>query len=284
MRDCGMTMTNAGAPTPPPTPLADWDLYWRERWRRRASWLDAAIADGEPPGYAWLNAAHHAALLPRDRFPRLLDAACGLGLGVALLAERGYRCDGADGSATAVAIAREFLSSRTVIATVEQCGWDALPARWPGAHNYDAVLCDALLWSPTEQALRVALRGLRALLRPGGWLVFQGVTPGQDAAANARHRHEAHARAIDGERHPAPLRHTVRHRVEGHALLEEHTFATEAGTNATATIARRFAFDWNTVRTASLAAGFSDLRSEARTVRGELRRHAVAVASPHDGA
>ena len=105
----------------------------------------------------------------------ILDAACGSGGHALALARWGYRVAGADASPGMIALARakaaaEDLDARFVVANLTDLSLVF-------ADPYDAVLClgNSLPHLLSQEALVAALRGMAAVLRPGGVLVLQNL-------------------------------------------------------------------------------------------------------------
>lgn len=104
---------------------------------------------------------------------RVLDAACGTGMHVVALAQRGYAVVGADLSAAMVERARANAAAAGVDVRFAAAGFGELAARVGG--GFDALLClgNSLphLLAPSD--LTAALADFAACLRPGGRLLIQ---------------------------------------------------------------------------------------------------------------
>lgn len=100
---------------------------------------------------------------------RLLDAACGIGTQALGLAARGWRVTGADVAVEALARARREARERGVELETVEADLREVGERLPG-ESFDAVLaCDnALPHLLTDEDLRLALKQLFGLVRPGG--------------------------------------------------------------------------------------------------------------------
>jgi SAM-dependent methyltransferase len=99
---------------------------------------------------------------------RLLDAGCGTGRVAARLAELGHHCLGVDVDASMLAVARHAAPDLTWVAG----DLAALPEQVREAAPYDAVLLAGnVVPLLAPGMLREVVRGLAALLRPGGLLV-----------------------------------------------------------------------------------------------------------------
>ncbi|MDX2175632.1 MAG: class I SAM-dependent methyltransferase [Candidatus Sumerlaeia bacterium] len=261
-----------------------WDVYWSERWRRRAAWLDQTLRTEPPRGWARLNALHLAQLLRRLGARRVLDAACGLGLGVACLIEEGFDAHGADASATAVAHASELLAERGLSARLLAARWEALPDALGEGTRFDAIHCDALVWAESEAEIAAAARAFAELLPRGGQVLFHGVFPLLDEAVKERLLREAVGAAEPREAACGALVQRTSFRREGDALVETHTFADAAGTERRCELRQLFRHTWRDVRRAFSQAGEWRLEQAATTIDGARRFHAVATLMAHPAA
>jgi SAM-dependent methyltransferase/alkylhydroperoxidase family enzyme len=151
---------------------------WRgvdEGWGRRA--VEFATLS-EPAACREYVALHHR--LDVASGDRLLDLACGAGLGLELAAVRGARCSGIDASPRLVAVAGD----RVPEADLRVGDIQALP--WADA-SFDVVTSFRGIWGTTPRALAEAHR----VLAPGGRLGFTvwghlKVSPGAWALAPFR--------------------------------------------------------------------------------------------------
>jgi glycine/sarcosine N-methyltransferase len=103
---------------------------------------------------------------------KLLDAACGTGMHVIALAQRGYTAAGADLSAGMIEQAFANAASAGVQADFQVAGFGALAERFAG---YDALLClgNSLPHVLDRNELVRTLADFAACLRPGGLLLLQ---------------------------------------------------------------------------------------------------------------
>jgi len=104
---------------------------------------------------------------------RVLDAACGTGMHVIALAERGYEVVGADASVGMVERGRVNAAAMGSNVRYHVAGFGELNAR--AGSGYDAVLClgNSLPHLLTVEDLTAALSDFAACLRPGGLLLIQ---------------------------------------------------------------------------------------------------------------
>ncbi len=103
---------------------------------------------------------------------RVLDAACGTGMHVIALAQRGFQADGADLSAGMIDKARRNAQAAGVTARFEPLGFGELAGAF---QDYDALLClgNSLPHILGADDLNKALLDFAAVLRPGGLLLIQ---------------------------------------------------------------------------------------------------------------
>ncbi len=119
-----------------------------------------------------------AALLAEAGARSVLDAACGSGGHAIWLAQHGYRPAGADVSPAMIDLARRKAESAGLDIPFSVADLAALPsASLPDSDAFDAVLClgNSLPHLLTQAELVAALRGMAAVLRPGGLLVLQNL-------------------------------------------------------------------------------------------------------------
>jgi glycine/sarcosine N-methyltransferase len=117
-----------------------------------------------------------AAVLQEHGATTVLDAACGSGGHTLALADHGYRAAGADVSPVMIQMARQKALAAGLDIPFAVSDLAGLPDV-PGFGAYDAVLClgNSLPHLLTEADLGAALRGVAALLRPGGIFVTQNL-------------------------------------------------------------------------------------------------------------
>lgn len=106
---------------------------------------------------------------------RVLDAACGTGMHVLALAERGFQADGADLSEKMVEKAKVNAAAAGVTSRFKVAGFGALQRNFADSAPYDAVLClgNSLPHLTNSKDLQVALNDFSNCLRPGGVLLLQ---------------------------------------------------------------------------------------------------------------
>jgi SAM-dependent methyltransferase len=129
---------------------------------------DGELADGRA-----VNRPATARLLQRiSPASAVLDAACGTGVDAAVLARRGFTVWAADASAAMVeGAAVRFRRERLAIPLLRS-SWADLPAAT--GERFDVVLCigNSLVHAAGRDAMVQALRGLRRMARPGGYVVI----------------------------------------------------------------------------------------------------------------
>jgi SAM-dependent methyltransferase len=104
---------------------------------------------------------------------RVLDCACGTGQLAVGLALRGFDVSASDASPHMVRRTSALAAERNVDVPAVVCRWEGLGRQsWDGA--FDAVFCvgNSLAHSRGREARQAALRGMAAVLRPGGRLVL----------------------------------------------------------------------------------------------------------------
>jgi SAM-dependent methyltransferase len=106
---------------------------------------------------------------PQAAYPRLLDLACGRGRHTLNLARLGYAVTGLDLSPRAISIAREKLASRH-----QKADFILGDMRNPLPETFDGVvnLFTSFGYFDDDEQNRTVLRAIRAMLRPGGFLVL----------------------------------------------------------------------------------------------------------------
>jgi len=104
-----------------------------------------------------------------------LDAACGTGGHVIEFARWRLRATGADLSPKMLELARAKAVAAGLDVTFVRTGFEELPQHFTA--DFDAVLCvgNSLPHVLTQDELDAALRGMGAVLRPGGVLVIQNL-------------------------------------------------------------------------------------------------------------
>lgn len=106
---------------------------------------------------------------------RVLDAACGTGMHVIALAERGFQADGADLSEKMVEKAKINAAAASVTSRFKGAGFGALQRNFADSVPYDVVLClgNSLPHLTNSKDLQDALIDFSDCLRPGGMLLVQ---------------------------------------------------------------------------------------------------------------
>jgi len=248
-----------------------WGIYWREQILRRRGWLTQALAPG---GWAHTNALFHAEILNRVEGGRVLDAACGIGAGMVALARHGFEMTGSDISPSAIAFARDWFEELELPARVEVAPWDRIGAAFPGIH-FDAVLCDALVWSETAAEIAAAARSIAEVLRPGGVLIFHGAFPEGTREVLASLLEAAASRPPLEER-CGELRHRCDYAAAGNALVETHLFTDAEGHTTSCQLRQLYRHSWHDITQAFDEVGGWTLEPRLVRVAGEKRRFVVA--------
>lgn len=111
-------------------------------------------------------------LLRSHRARRVLDAACGTGFHLHLLAQEGFDLVGTDGAEAMVTRAQANLASRGIAVPLHVCDWRELAQC--DLQQFDAILClgDSFAHLLNPQHQRDALRQFFDLLVPGGILIL----------------------------------------------------------------------------------------------------------------
>lgn len=163
-------------------PIADWDMIHRWEWFRRPQWQ----ADFRSPlaGKHTYLARIFAELAREIQAEVALNSACGLGRRTVCLAETGLNMVGSDPSEMAIEHARELARQENCSVSFFASRWSDLPHRAP--HHFDCILNQSLWLIPTWDELGAALVGHFHALKPGGFLMFTGVSEGGNNEAALR--------------------------------------------------------------------------------------------------
>jgi SAM-dependent methyltransferase len=151
-----------------------WEWFQREKWRYRFREDKGARWGGSPAGFK--------RIMEKTGGKLALDASCGLGLKTIMLGEMGIDVMGSDKCEFAVEKARELSKLEGLQIEFFTSRWAELPSNT--RMQFDAIFNDALLWTATREQLEASLRGLRAVLKPKGVLVFFGAPESDDEAEN----------------------------------------------------------------------------------------------------
>lgn len=136
----------------------------------------------------------------------VLDCACGIGWNAIDLARRGYRVSASDGSAAMVAQARRNALRAGVQLDVRVGRWEALPGVW--MERFGLVFCvgNSLVHANADDGLAQALRGIRAVLTPGGRLAFDSRDWESEEWTPGRHVRVAPRAEVRGEQRAIVVR------------------------------------------------------------------------------
>lgn len=152
------------------------DQRQRESWQANAAAWTATVRGG---GIASRRLGTDAAILAdlRARRPgRVLDLGCGEGWLCRALAAEGIAAVGVDAAPALVA------EARAAGGRFEVMDYATLAGAPPSLGRFDAIACNFAL---LDEDIVPLLRGLRALLAPGGALCVQTVHPWRTAAGTA---------------------------------------------------------------------------------------------------
>lgn len=114
-------------------------------------------------------------LIPRDRFPALLDLACGRGRHSLNMAKRGYHVTGVDLAPAAIQTARKKVASEELTNVTFTIG----DMRDPAGGPYDAILnlfTSFGYFEEDSENIRV-LRNVASMLKPGGVFIQDYLNP-----------------------------------------------------------------------------------------------------------
>lgn len=105
--------------------------------------------------------------------PRVLDCACGTGLLALALARHGYEVVGTDASPEMVEQAANRAEREGLSLTLLACRWQDLPRRFE--REFDFVFCsgNSIAHCRDEAEMVASLAGIRAVIKPGGWLILE---------------------------------------------------------------------------------------------------------------
>jgi SAM-dependent methyltransferase len=137
---------------------ATWDPIWEEIFRSKG-W-------GKYPPEHVVRFVARAFSGVRDRSSiRLLEIGCGPGANIWFMAREGYSVCGIDGSATAIARARQRLTDEGLMADLQIGDYAQLP--WPDS-TFDGAIENVSLYCNPSAAIELALNEVHRVLRPGG--------------------------------------------------------------------------------------------------------------------
>ena len=116
-------------------------------------------------------------LFARHGVRTVLDCACGTGRDLILFQRMGLQVSGSDLSEAMLAKARQNLSEAHIEVPLRKASYSELPEHYNT--HFDAVVClsNAINEALQDEETLLALRSMKAVLRPGGILVLdQGLT------------------------------------------------------------------------------------------------------------
>ena len=124
------------------------------------------VLSGEP-----FLEAHRATIEALPPKAVVLDCACGIGVHAIALARRGYCVRGTDASPGMVAEAQRRAANEGLAVEFTACAWGDLATKWGPV--FDLAFCtgNAIAHCKSSDERLMSLRGMRAVLRPGGSLV-----------------------------------------------------------------------------------------------------------------
>ncbi len=248
-----------------------WDTFYRWEWFRLEQWRHT---------FRWQKRGRHGG--STAAFKRILegiggklalDASCGFGLKTIVMTEMGIDVVGCDRSEFAIEKARELskLEGHHIEYFISR--WRELPSRT--RLQFDAIFNDALSWIVTREEFEAALHGFLGVLKPGGVLVFMGVSEGSSQACglelleeswDASPRFRIEWTHSDGEVRCTSL--LARERAADY-IDEHHLFLIEEGDEQrleTATLRQPVYWHWSLLEEMFLGAGFSTVQT--REFRG----------------
>jgi len=130
---------------------------WEAAYRRRSSGEITPHQDVE-----YLNE-----LFQKNKVNKILDLGCGDGRHLVYFARCGYCMTGFDYAPTALKRAREWLRNENLGANLFCADMKAIPC---ADTVFDAVLCIAVINHNRMPEIRMTIREILRLSRPGGWL------------------------------------------------------------------------------------------------------------------
>ena len=125
-------------------------------------------------------------LFERHDVGTILDCACGTGIHLQMLSEDGFQVTGSDASEAMLDVARARLSRAGIKAQLFKSTWQDLPGNVP--HGYDAVVClgNSLTLVLDDSEVEDSLKGMFAVVNPGGILVVSIRNYGNDIRGQKR--------------------------------------------------------------------------------------------------
>lgn len=147
-----------------------WRRRTRREWDRLAHYFDHLTHAGLLP--AWPPREIIDSVLDELKPKRILDCACGSGLLLLDLKERGFDVFGSDISAQMIELAKKHAANRNLHIPYVTAEWQELPERV--AERFDLVLClgNALSHCENSRARQESIFSITQMLAPGGVLLL----------------------------------------------------------------------------------------------------------------
>ncbi|MCA9522446.1 MAG: class I SAM-dependent methyltransferase [Myxococcales bacterium] len=147
-----------------------WRRRTRREWDRLAHYFDHLTQAGLLP--AWPPKEIIESVLAELKPNRILDCACGSGVLLTELKERGLDVFGADISPQMIDLAKKNAAARNIHIPYVTAEWQELPERI--AERFDLVLClgNALSHCESKRARQESIFSIAQMLNPGGVLLL----------------------------------------------------------------------------------------------------------------
>jgi SAM-dependent methyltransferase len=146
-----------------------WDALWRWKWLTRETWEKRYWKEKERATRAPIKLLHELGV------HSVLDCSCGLGYSTVVLAEAGFDVEGSDASAMAIKYAPAIASERGLKIRFFRSRFSELGKM--SGRMYDCAYSDYIDEIATAIGMVDSARGILAVLKGGGWLVFESRPP-----------------------------------------------------------------------------------------------------------